>query len=152
MFHILILSHLLRYPLIKYGNGDWPTVWNSSVAGNRILQSSVIKKKMKFSSYIRKFRWERLQSHIWGRGLPNIWGNEQISNHTYMRKTYSHIWLGNCFLLNFLIYEKDFIYFLSLYSTHKGFYAMREIDYYHLQYKASRISIPALRLYFTQVG
>ncbi len=30
-------------------------------------QPTLTKKKRKFSSYIRKFRWERLQSHIWGR-------------------------------------------------------------------------------------
>jgi hypothetical protein len=32
---------------------------------------TLIKKKIKFSAYIRKFRWERLQSHIW-EGIPNI--------------------------------------------------------------------------------
>ncbi len=26
-----------------------------------------INKKTKFSSYIRKFRWDQVQSHIWGR-------------------------------------------------------------------------------------
>ncbi len=31
------------------------------------------KKRTKFYSYIRKFRWDRLQSHIWRRELPNIW-------------------------------------------------------------------------------
>ncbi len=28
---------------------------------------ALIKKETKFSSYIRKFRWDQLQSHIWGR-------------------------------------------------------------------------------------
>ncbi len=31
------------------------------------LYATLIKKKAKFSSDIRKFRWEQLQSHIWGR-------------------------------------------------------------------------------------
>jgi hypothetical protein len=29
---------------------------------------ALIKKKTKFSSYIRKFRWDRVQIHILGRG------------------------------------------------------------------------------------
>ncbi len=47
------------------------------------------KKKTKFSSYIRKFRWDRVQSHIWGRA--------------------SH--------LNFLIYEKNLIFCRQSYMT-----------------------------------
>ncbi len=35
-------------------------------------KNAVIKKKTKFVSYIRKFRWERLQSHIYEEGLPNV--------------------------------------------------------------------------------
>jgi hypothetical protein len=39
---------------------------------NRYI-STVIKKKIKFSSYVRKFRRERLQSHIqYEEGFPNI--------------------------------------------------------------------------------
>jgi hypothetical protein len=30
----------------------------------RMSATTLIRKKMKFSSYIRKFRWERVQSHI----------------------------------------------------------------------------------------
>ncbi len=51
---------------------------------------------------LRKFRREQLQSQ--GR-LPNIWGNAQI---------FSHIWLCNCSLLIFLIYEESFLFFLSV--------------------------------------
>jgi hypothetical protein len=36
-------------------------------------------KKTKFSSYIRKLRWDRLQV-IDGEGLPNMGGNAQIPN------------------------------------------------------------------------
>ncbi len=43
---------------------------------------------------------EQLQSHIWGRASYNIWEN-----------AVSHIWLCNCSLLNFLIYEEKFLYF-----------------------------------------
>jgi hypothetical protein len=45
--------------------------------------STLIKKKIKFSSYIRKFRVEQLQSHIWGRASYNIWGNAQIFPHKW---------------------------------------------------------------------
>ncbi len=35
---------------------------------------ALIKKKIKFSSYVRKFRMKQLQSHIW-LTPPHIWGN-----------------------------------------------------------------------------
>jgi hypothetical protein len=38
-----------------------------SFKSSRVEQTTPIKKKIKFSSYIRKFRVEQLQSHIWGR-------------------------------------------------------------------------------------
>jgi hypothetical protein len=45
-------------------------------------------------------------------GLPNILGNAQIFSHTYMRRPLAiHIWLCKCSLLNFLIYEENFIFF-----------------------------------------
>ncbi len=34
-----------------------------------------MKKKIKFSSYMRKFRMEQVQSHIWLTAPPHIWGN-----------------------------------------------------------------------------
>jgi hypothetical protein len=36
------------------------------------LTGTLIEKKRKFSSYIRKFRAEQLQSHTYEEGLPNI--------------------------------------------------------------------------------
>ncbi len=33
--------------------------------GTKSLYSTLVKKKIKFSSYVRKFRWGRLQSHVW---------------------------------------------------------------------------------------
>ncbi len=53
-------------------------------------KSTLIKKKTKYSSYIRKFKRDRVQGHIWGRA-PNIWGNAQIFS-PYMRRS-CHIWL-----------------------------------------------------------
>jgi hypothetical protein len=44
------------------------------------LIAVLIKKKIKFSSYIRKFRVEQLQSHIY-EGLLNRQGNAQIIPH-----------------------------------------------------------------------
>ncbi len=32
-----------------------------------LIPTTLIKKKTDFSSYIRKFRWDRVQSHIWRR-------------------------------------------------------------------------------------
>ncbi len=48
------------------------------------FKAALIKKETKLSSYIRKFRWDRVQSHLWGRAsyymrkcdkfFPHIWG------------------------------------------------------------------------------
>jgi hypothetical protein len=37
--------------------------------GQLPVKGALIKKKTKFSSYIRKFRWDRVQNHIFGRGF-----------------------------------------------------------------------------------
>jgi hypothetical protein len=49
-------------------------------------KSSQIKKETKFSSYIRKFRWDWVQKVIYEEGLPNMWGNAQIFS-PYMKKS-----------------------------------------------------------------
>jgi hypothetical protein len=51
----LLLSHLQS----KLG-----TIGKYSIDRHCRLFDTLIKKKAKFSSYIRKFRWDRLQSHI----------------------------------------------------------------------------------------
>jgi hypothetical protein len=50
--------------------------------------SALLKKKIKFSCYIRKFRVEQLQSHIWGRASYSIWGNKKkcVNISPYMRR------------------------------------------------------------------
>ncbi len=50
-----------------YMFGPPPYVPPPSVPLWSLEVSTLIKKKIKFSSYIRKFRVEQLQSHIWGR-------------------------------------------------------------------------------------
>jgi hypothetical protein len=60
---------------------------------------TLIKNKIKFSSYIRKFRVEQLQSHIMRKGF------------LIYEEAVSHIWLCNCSILNFLIFEE--IFFIS---------------------------------------
>ncbi len=69
---------------------------------------AMMKKKTKFSTYIRKSRRERLQSHIW---LTASW---------YMTKILriSHILLCNRSHLNFLIFGENFISFLSLWDLY----------------------------------
>jgi hypothetical protein len=44
----------------------------SAVYSRRKESATLIKKKTKFSSYIRKFGWDRLKSHIYEEGLPFI--------------------------------------------------------------------------------
>ncbi len=84
--------------------------WTSQIRTRRNGAGTLLKKKIKLSSYIWKFRMEQLQSYIWG-GLPNIWGNAQI-----FEEAVSYIWLFICSVLNFLTYEENFIFFLSVYN------------------------------------
>ncbi len=65
-------------------------VWIAS-----FVKRTLLKRKRKFSKNVRKFRRDRVQSHIWG--------NEQI---------FRHIWLCALLLLHFLIYEKKCIFFV----------------------------------------
>ncbi len=69
---------------------------------------ALIKKKIKFSSSTRKFRVEQSQSHIWGRA------NLMRKHFPIYEEAVSHIWLCNCSILNFLIYEENLIFFLSV--------------------------------------
>ncbi len=66
----------------QYGTLDWGEGLGYVLLspGNHAL----IKKKVKFSSYIRKFRVEQLQSHIWGRAS---WYMRKCENiYQYMRR------------------------------------------------------------------
>ncbi len=76
-----------------------------------IKQTTLIKKKVKLSSYMRKFRWDRLQSHIWGRLLiPTVY-EEMRKYLTIYEEAVSHIWLCTRSLPNFLIHAESFIFF-----------------------------------------
>jgi hypothetical protein len=59
---------------------------------------TLIKKKIKFSSYVRKFRMEQLQSHI------------RLTASSSIREPF-RIRLCNCSTLNFLIYEENLMFF-----------------------------------------
>jgi hypothetical protein len=48
------------------------------MTGEKSYVHTLIKNKRKFYSYRRKFRWDRKDEE----GLPNIWRNTQIFNHT----------------------------------------------------------------------
>ncbi len=72
---------------------------------------ALIKKKIKFSSYIRKFRMGQLQNDIWKTASSYMGKYLRISS--YIRKPFL-MWLCNCSTLNFLIYEENFISFLSV--------------------------------------
>ncbi len=71
-------------------------------------RSTLIKTKTKFSSYIRKFRWDRLQSHMWKSFLMY---EEMRKYLTIYEEAVSYVWLCNRSLLNFHIWEKFYILF-----------------------------------------
>ncbi len=71
---------------------------------------TLIKNKIKFSSYIGKFRVEQLQSHIYVRKGFLIY-EEMRKYFPIYEEAVSYIWLCNCSIPNFLIYEEDLIFF-----------------------------------------
>ncbi len=83
------------------------------------LKSALIKKKIKFSSYIRKFSTEQLQSHIWlmvSSYLVKYFAHFIIgSPSSYMTlqpipSEFPYIWEKFCFLL----YQCEVLYFFMI--------------------------------------
>ncbi len=73
--------------------------------------TALIKKKTKFSSYIRKFRWDRVQNHIqYEEGLPNyISGNVQICSPYIRRSLVIYVFAPDS--SKFPKYEENYIFF-----------------------------------------
>ncbi len=69
-----------------------------------------LQNNLKTRSYIRIFRWYRVQSHIWGRG-SNIWGNAQIFHHNWGGRW--SLWLCTRSLWISLYMRKIFHFFIS---------------------------------------
>jgi hypothetical protein len=60
----LIEVSLSSYNVFLRWTGTCVGLESESTPPTRLSHITLIKKKIKFSSFIRKFRWERLQSHI----------------------------------------------------------------------------------------
>ncbi len=75
--------------------------WNTTV--------TLIKRKIKFSTHIRKFRRERLQSHLWL--MASSYKTKYLRIFSYIRKPFLILWLRNRSYLNFLKYEENFLFF-----------------------------------------
>jgi hypothetical protein len=69
---------------------------------------TLLKMKKTISSYVRKFRSDRVRSHIWLRP-PHIWLNICA---------FPHIWLCILSHLNFLIYAENFLSFLTVHHLY----------------------------------
>ncbi len=67
---------------------------------------------IQFSSYIRKFRREQLQSHTWLPAFSYMTKYFRISS--YIRKPF---FIYNFYILNFLRYEENFIFFFISHSS-----------------------------------
>ncbi len=74
---------------------------------------TLIKKKIKFSSYIRIFRVEQLQRHIYTVWLTaSSYMGKYLRISSYIRKPFlPNIWLCNCSTQNFPIYKENLIFF-----------------------------------------
>ncbi len=75
VFPDLTLSQTVTKMFNAVEYADFP----SSTQVNDIIQTCTDKKKTKFSSYIRNFRWDWVQ--IYEEGLPKMGGNAQIFHH-----------------------------------------------------------------------
>jgi hypothetical protein len=80
---------------------------------------ALINKKIKFSSYTRKFRVEQLQSHIYLRKGFLIYEEMRKYFPIFEEAAVSHIWLCYCSIRNFLIYEENLIFFFISAMTPK---------------------------------
>ncbi len=72
---------------------------------------TLIKKKINFSSYIRKFRRDSLQTHIWLRFISLIIYGYIFAHFLTYQETLPHLWLFTWSHLNFLIYDENFVFF-----------------------------------------
>jgi hypothetical protein len=78
--HVTWRSTYLLFPFLKLSYINVQI--RIRVTSYEYVWRTLIKKKIKFFSNIRKFRMEQLQSFLWG-GLFNIWGNAQIFSHKW---------------------------------------------------------------------
>jgi hypothetical protein len=81
---------------------------------------TLIKKKTKFFSCIRKFRWDRLQSHTVYCMRKGFLIYEEMRKYlTIYEEAVSHTCLWNRSLLNFLTYdyEENFLFFFTVLSV-----------------------------------
>jgi hypothetical protein len=68
------------------------------------------KERKKFPHIQGNSEWSSCKV-IYEEGLPNIWGNAQIFLHIWGGRYSYCIWLCNCSILNFLIYEENLTFF-----------------------------------------
>ncbi len=102
------LSSLSAFtPCCKVFNSTTSMSMRQCMLSLRLYTYALIKKKIKFSSYIRKFRVEQLQSHIcmW-KGI--LIYEEMRKYFPYMRRPFV---IYDCSVLNFLVYEENLIFF-----------------------------------------
>ncbi len=102
--HVFVLSLPLRAPIQKFFTHTVLPFFRTVHEGK-----TLIKKRIKFSSYIRKFRVEQLQSHIWLTASSYIGKYLPISS--YIRKPFliydfvtAPLWISP-------IYEENLIFF-----------------------------------------
>ncbi len=79
--------------------------------------TTLIKKKTQFSSYIKKFRWDRVQSHRWGRAFLSMRKCSNFSLYIY-EEAFSHICICTRSLVISSNVRKILFSFLSAYCTY----------------------------------
>ncbi len=112
-FLLMSFGFILK-SLIGLYNKHWQLAWvnycvrfcNKTITELFVSTARTDKKKRKFSSYIRKFRVDQLQSHIWLTASSYMGKYLRISS--YIRKPFL---IYDCSTMNFPIYEENLIFF-----------------------------------------
>jgi uncharacterized protein YjbI with pentapeptide repeats len=91
-------------------DGSGRNIYAAVLRGVIMRNCTLIKKKIKFSSYIRIFRVEQLQRHIFMTNGLLIYG-EIFTHFLIYKEALPNIWLCNCSTQNFPIYEENLIFF-----------------------------------------
>ncbi len=108
--HALTFYDLKNEPISDNPRSSFSIVFNCWTS----FLATLIKRKIKFSSYIRKFRVERLQI-IWCMRKGFLIFEEMHKYLVIYEESVSHIWLCNRSLLDFLIYEENIVSLFSVY-------------------------------------
>ncbi len=110
-----------------------------------VLLCTLIKNNIKFSSYIRKFRMERLQSHLWGSFRIYEEMRIYLTIMYLRRQLVVYDFATAPFWLSLYIYEENLIFFFISVRVHYSTYGMEFMQFQ----KSGRCHLSILSLHLS---